>query len=123
MWNVCVHSFTMYPRTTRSHSASVMHVAGRAACEGRGGGCGPAVGRLSNFKLAALAVNRGPLTEPLSPAQFAVVLLAPITPQLRESSSASPLFVPAAAAAAASEDMWAGRPAFVKALGLDVRLQ
>lgn len=40
--------------------------------------------RLVNFKVAAVALARGPLTQDLSPVQFAIVLLAPITPQLGE---------------------------------------
>jgi hypothetical protein len=41
-----------------------------------------AVLQLTNFKVLGLALNRGPLTLPLSALQFATVLLAPITPQI-----------------------------------------
>lgn len=44
---------------------------------------------LVNFKVAALALARGPLTQDLSPVQFAIVLLAPVTPQLVEKKSMS----------------------------------
>jgi hypothetical protein len=37
---------------------------------------------LTNFKVLGLALDRGPLTLPLSALQFATVLLAPITPQI-----------------------------------------
>lgn len=37
---------------------------------------------LTNFKVLGLALERGPLTLPLSHLQFATVLLAPITPQI-----------------------------------------
>lgn len=38
--------------------------------------------QLTNYKILGLALDRGPLTLPLSEAQFATVLLAPITPQI-----------------------------------------
>ena len=40
--------------------------------------------QLTNFKVLGLALDRGPLTLPLSALQFATVLLAPITPQIGE---------------------------------------
>lgn len=46
--------------------------------------------QLTNFKVLGLALDRGPLTLPLSVLQFATVLLAPITPQIGETQPRFP---------------------------------